>query len=84
MLQKVSKQVRECLRRAEECGQRAKIEPDPNAAKDFLDMERRWLSLARSYQFSEQLETFSDHNKEQRTTGRRGRHPRPHGKQGLE
>jgi hypothetical protein len=29
-------------------------------------MERRWLSLARSYQFSEQLDTFSTHNKSRR------------------
>jgi hypothetical protein len=26
-------------------------------------MERRWLSLARSYAFSESLEAFSKHNK---------------------
>jgi hypothetical protein len=26
-------------------------------------MERRWLGLARSWQFSEQLDTFSKHNK---------------------
>jgi hypothetical protein len=27
------------------------------------DAERRWLSLARSYQFAEQVETFTNHNK---------------------
>jgi hypothetical protein len=58
-----SEQVRECLRRAEESAQRAKVEPDPALARDFLDMERRWLSLARSYQFAEQVETFTNHNK---------------------
>jgi hypothetical protein len=42
---------------------RAKIERDPSLVRDFLDMERRWLKLARSYQFSEQLETFHKHNK---------------------
>jgi hypothetical protein len=25
---------------------------------DFLDLERRWLSLARSYEFSERLDDF--------------------------
>jgi hypothetical protein len=49
--------------RAEQCGHRAKIEPDPNLARDYLDMEQRWLRLARSYQFSESLEAFSNHNK---------------------
>jgi hypothetical protein len=63
MLQNLSKQVRHCLEHAEECAQRAKYERDPDLARDFLDMERRWLSLARSYQFSEQLEAFSKHNK---------------------
>ena len=29
-------------------------------------MERRWLGLARSWQFSEQLDTFSKHNKKPR------------------
>jgi len=74
MLQNVSKEVREYLRRevrdylrhAEDCAHLAKGEPDPNLQRDYLMMERRWLSLARSYQFSEQLDTFSCHNKKQR------------------
>lgn len=41
MLQNLSKQVRNCLEHAEECGQRAKVERDPALARDFLDMERR-------------------------------------------
>ena len=63
MLQNLSKQVRDCLARAEECGHRAKIEGDLALARDFLDMEQRWLRLARSYQFGEQLQSFSNHNK---------------------
>ena len=66
MLQNLSQQVRECLQHAEDCAHRAKIEPDPNLARDFVDMERRWLGLARSWQFSEQLDTFSKHNKKPR------------------
>ena len=31
----------------------------PAAKKDFLDMERRWLSLARSYEFAERLSDFT-------------------------
>ena len=63
MLQNLSQPVRNCLQHAEECGQRAKIERDPALVRDFLDMELRWLTLARSYQFSESLEAFAKHNK---------------------
>jgi hypothetical protein len=66
MLQNLRQQVRECLQHAEDCAHRAKIEPHPNLARDFVDMERRWLGLARSWQFSEQLDTFSKHNKKPR------------------
>ncbi len=54
MLQNLSQQVRECLQHAEDCAHRAKVEPDPNPQRDYLMMERRWLSLARSYQFKDQ------------------------------
>ena len=39
---------------------------DPQLRNDFLEMQRRWLSLARSYEFSEQLEFLSaiERNKE--------------------
>jgi hypothetical protein len=63
MLQNLSEQVRECLQRAEECAQQAKLQCDPKLAGDYLDLERRWLSLARSYQFSERLQSFSNRNK---------------------
>jgi hypothetical protein len=62
----LSEPVRDCLRRAEDCAYSAKIEPDPFLARDYLAMERRWLSLARSYQFAEQLEFFSKHAKKRR------------------
>jgi hypothetical protein len=61
MLQNLSKQIRTCLRNAEECANLAKIQGDPNLGRDFLDFERRWLRLARSYGYSEQPETFSKH-----------------------
>jgi hypothetical protein len=35
------------------CRDRAKRAIDPEAERDFLEMERRWLSLARSYEFAE-------------------------------
>ena len=66
MLQNLSQQVRNCLKHAEDYAHQVKIQPDPNLQRDYLMMERRWLSLARSYQFSEQLDTFSRHNDKRR------------------
>jgi hypothetical protein len=37
----------------------AAAQTDPKLKLDFLDMERRWRSLARSYDFTEQLSGFS-------------------------
>jgi hypothetical protein len=31
---------------------------DPQLRYDYLEMQRRWLGLARSYEFSERLESF--------------------------
>jgi hypothetical protein len=65
-LQNLSEQVRECLQRAEECGQQAKLQCDPKLARDFLDLEQRWLRLARSLQLGQQLESFTSYNKKRR------------------
>jgi PAS domain S-box-containing protein len=35
---------------------------DPEAKADFLNMERRWLLLARSYEFGERLDDFTREN----------------------
>jgi len=51
-----SEQVRECLQHADDCGRQAAAQADPRMKADFLDLERRWLSLARSYEFSERLD----------------------------
>ncbi len=64
MLSQLTEEVRECLRHAEECAHRASIEPDPKLQRDFIDMERRWLNLARSHQFARQLKIVSGRNKE--------------------
>ncbi len=58
MLNNLSDQLRECLRHAEDCARQAAAQTCPNLKKDFLDMERRWLFLARSYEFTEQLSDF--------------------------
>jgi PAS domain S-box-containing protein len=52
MLQNLSEQIRLCYERAAKARQRAKETTDPGAKADFLNIERRWLLLARSYQWS--------------------------------
>jgi 3-dehydroquinate dehydratase len=58
MLQNLSEEIRECLRHAEECKRLSKIALTPSAIKDYLDMEQRWLNLARSYEFTERLSRY--------------------------
>jgi hypothetical protein len=59
MLESLSEQIRECYEHAEECARKAAAQSDPGLKQDFLDMEQRWLSLARSFEFSRRLGDFS-------------------------
>jgi hypothetical protein len=60
MLQNLSIDIGECYLLAVQCRRWAEIAPPTSPAKvDFLDMERRWLSLAHSYEFSELLSSLS-------------------------
>ena len=47
MLQNLKDEVRECYEHAEECRRRAEYAADNATKQDYLDLERRWLSLAR-------------------------------------
>jgi hypothetical protein len=58
MLLALSKPVAECVRRAEECGRRARTAIDASSIEHHLKMEQRWLLLARSHQFAERVERF--------------------------
>ena len=69
MLDDLSEQIRECLRHAEDCARQAAAQTCPKLKADFLDMKRRWLFLARSYEFSERVATFSAETN-RRATGR--------------
>jgi hypothetical protein len=60
MLQNLSKDIRERYFRAEECKRLAQTALTPTAEKEYLDMEQRWLSFARSYEFAERLSSFTD------------------------
>lgn len=66
MLQNLSVQIRECLGHAEDCAHQAKSEADPQLRQDFLDLEQRWLKLARSYEFADRLEAFANSAKRAR------------------
>ncbi len=60
MLSKLREDIAECYQHAEECALRAKGEPDARLRQDFIDMERRWLFLACSYEFTERLTLFTN------------------------
>jgi hypothetical protein len=59
MLNNLSAQIRNCYRQAEDCARKAAAQTDPRLKQDFLASERRWLLLARSYEFSSRLTDFS-------------------------
>ena len=63
MLNNLSEQIRECLRHAEDCARKAAAQSCPKLKEDFLQLERRWLFLARSYEFTETLTDFSAETK---------------------
>jgi hypothetical protein len=56
----VSERVGECLRRAAECEERARVLADPNSQEDFRRIARNWHHLAQSYQFSDQIDEYLD------------------------
>jgi PAS domain S-box-containing protein len=68
MLLKTSEQVRACLERAYDAKRQADGAFHPALKTDFLEMEKRWLALARSYEFSERLTDFTAANSAWRTT----------------
>ena len=63
MLNNLSEQIRECMQHAEDCARKAAAQTDSKLREDFLELERRWLFLARSYELTERLGDFSDEAK---------------------
>jgi PAS domain S-box-containing protein len=59
MLSDLSDEVRNCHERAAEAKEKADATADPGLKADLLEMERRWLVLARSYAFTETLDDFT-------------------------
>jgi hypothetical protein len=67
MLQKLSEQVAFCHKRASESRARADNASTQIDRLQYLDIERQWMLLARSYEISERVALFTDEV--------RGRHP---------
>jgi len=59
MLVSLSDQVSECLGHAEGSARQAAAQADPRLRQFFLDMEVRWLKLARGDELTERLADFS-------------------------
>jgi pyruvate carboxylase len=60
VLSKVSEQIADRLRRAEEAHQRGARETNEKIKAEWLEMEKRWLRIAESLQFVEQANQFLD------------------------
>jgi PAS domain S-box-containing protein len=66
MLEQLGDQIRECYERAAEAKAQADATNDLALKVEFLKVEGRWLTLARSYGFTESLEDFTTANSERR------------------
>jgi hypothetical protein len=56
---KASEQASECLGHAVDCARKAAAQPEGSPLRqDFLDMEQRWRSLARSIAQTERITSF--------------------------
>jgi hypothetical protein len=49
MLNNHTQEIRECYQQAAHCVQQAEAQNDPKVKKQFLELTRRWLLLARGY-----------------------------------
>lgn len=60
MLQQTREDVAYCYQRAEESRRMGSRETDPARQREYAEMEQRWIKLAISYQFAQQLNTYHD------------------------
>ena len=63
MLRNLSKEISECYRLAEQAREWAEEATDARIRQDYLSVERSWLVLARSYDFSEPLPRSEHRNR---------------------
>jgi hypothetical protein len=59
MLNNVSEEITLCYQRAGECHAKAEDASNEAARQEYFDLERRWLMLARGYELSERLTSFT-------------------------
>jgi hypothetical protein len=45
-----TQEIRECYQQAAHCAEQADAQTNPKVKKQFLELTRRWLLLARSYE----------------------------------
>jgi hypothetical protein len=60
MLYQLEDRIRDAYQHAEDSAERAKKAKNPSERDDWLMLERRYLLLARSLEFSRRLERFTD------------------------
>jgi hypothetical protein len=60
MLNYLSEEIRKCRAKAEDCARKAAAETDPKLKRDLLNLEKHWLSVARSYAYHERQSDHSD------------------------
>jgi len=65
MLQKVSDQIVYCYERASESRAKAAGAFNEVSKREYLEIEHRWLVLARSHELSERITTFNEENRRQ-------------------
>jgi hypothetical protein len=70
VLRRLSKEISECYRLAEEARAWAEQASDSRTRKDLLLVEQGWLMLARSHEFSESLTQFTSSRGRTRKTQR--------------
>jgi hypothetical protein len=60
MLQRTAKLVADCYQRAAESAQGARNAQNASDREFYLDMERRWMFLANSYEFTNRVTSMSN------------------------
>lgn len=60
MLQNISSHVADCYERADESRARAAVAATESDKTEYLNIERRWIMRARSYELSERVMGFAE------------------------
>jgi hypothetical protein len=66
VLRKLSREIAECYRLANKCRDSARLSHDAKSKEIYSLMERHWIFLARSYEFTERLEDFTAESRRKR------------------